>query len=300
MARCGAGSYSSLGASPPWESVARGTVRTAQRSPSQRVQGFSAGPHPQEDVYVVNTDGSEFRRLTRDPAADFDPSWSPDGSRIAFRSSRAGEDEIYAMNADGSSQLNLTNDPAEDFAPAWSPDGTKIAFASTRSGGVPTIWIMAADGSDPTQVSTIDGEYPAWSPDGSKIAFDRNTLGPSGWDIWVMNADGSDAKPLVESSRDEQGAAWSPDGKTIAFAANRAAGDPVKNLWLVNSDGSNPRRVAENADRPVWSPDGREILFQAGSLAVVRADGSARRTLPIRNLGELSLPDWARQTSEAR
>lgn len=255
---------------------------------------FSAGQHPHEDVYIVNADGSSLRRLTTDPAADFDPSWSPDGSRIAFRSGRTGEDEIYVMNSDGSSQLNLTGNPAEDFAPAWSPDGTKIAFASTRDGALPTIWIMNPDGSNPTQVGTIDGEYPAWSPDGSKIAFDRNTLGPSGWDIWVMNADGSDAKPLVDSPRDEQGAAWSPDGTTIAYGANRAAGDPVKDLWLVQSDGSAPRRVADNADRPVWSPDGRQILFQAGSLSVVRADGSAGRELPIEGLGELSLPDWAR------
>ena len=74
----------------------------------------------------MNADGSGLRKLTRGPAYDGNPAWSPDGRKIAF--GRAGE--IYVMNADGSGQRNLTRNPARDFAPAWSPDGRKIAFES--------------------------------------------------------------------------------------------------------------------------------------------------------------------------
>src|SRR5215207_11432230 len=83
---------------------------------------FSAGAHPHEDVYVVNADGSGLRRLTDDPGADCDPSWSPDGRRIAYRHEGGGGDataEIYVMNAKGSQKRNLTRRAGQDHSPAW-------------------------------------------------------------------------------------------------------------------------------------------------------------------------------------
>ena len=82
----------------------------------------------------MNADGSGPTRLTNNAAADVEPAWSPDGSRIAFASTRDGNFEIYVMNADGSNQTRLTNNAAADDQPAWSPDGTRIAFKSNRDG----------------------------------------------------------------------------------------------------------------------------------------------------------------------
>ena len=76
----------------------------------------------------MNADGSERIRLTTDPDADFDPAWSPDGRRIAFRTHRDGNEEVYVMNADGSEQRNASRSPGGDYSPAWSPDGKWIAF----------------------------------------------------------------------------------------------------------------------------------------------------------------------------
>jgi len=81
---------------------------------------------------VMDADGSNQTRLTRDPADDSGPAWSPDGSRIAFMSYRDRNDEIYVMDADGSNQTRLTRDLANDIGPAWSPDGSRIAFESYR------------------------------------------------------------------------------------------------------------------------------------------------------------------------
>jgi hypothetical protein len=118
-----------------------------------------------DEIYVMNPDGSGQTRLTDNPADDGAPAWSPDGTKIAFTSNRdAGNFEIYMMNADGSSQTNLTNDPGFDDEPAWSPDGTKIVFASTR--GTTDIWVMNADGTGQTNLNnSLAGELkPDWQP----------------------------------------------------------------------------------------------------------------------------------------
>ena len=269
----------------------------ARRSATGRI-AFSAGPHPREDVYIVNADGSGLRRLTDSPGADFDPSWSPDGQRIAYRHEAEGGDataEIYVMNANGSQKRNLTRRAGQDYSPAWSPDGRRIAFASVRGGPMPSIWVMNADGSKQRQVIRVRGEYPAWSPDGRKIAFDRNSFGPTGWDIWVVNADGSHLRRLIASRADEQGAAWSPDGKTIAYGSGQGAPPNYTRIWLADADGSGQhpltRRVGE---RPAWSKPGTDVVFTAGRIFVVRRDGSGLTSIPVRLPGEAALADWTR------
>ena len=266
----------------------------AQRSPTGLI-AFSLGPYPHQDIYVVRADGSGLTRLTTDQSADFDPSWSPDGRRIAYRHQRGDADdtsEIYVMNADGSRPRNLTRRQGQDHSPAWSPDGKSIAFASVRNGTL-GIWVMGADGSRQRRLSHVDGEYPAWSPDGKKIAFDRNRPGRTGWDIWTMNADGSKARPLVASPGQDQGAAWSPDGTTIAFQSDRGSGGKLNHLWLVKANGFGQRRLtAGPGERPSWSPDGAHIAYTAGGLFLVRRNGLGTTNIGVRVPGEAALSDW--------
>jgi Tol biopolymer transport system component len=117
-------------------------------------------------------DGSGVTRLTNnDNVHNTEPTWSPDGEKIAFaRSELGGNDEIYVMNSDGTGQTRLTNNNASDWSsPSWSPDGTKIAFSSHREGG--EIYVMNADDGSYMTRLTVDGFDPTWSPDGTKIAF---------------------------------------------------------------------------------------------------------------------------------
>jgi len=98
-------------------------------------------------VYVVNSDGSGMRKLTRKPMEAYAaPAWSPDGQKITFAGERASNSELYLMNADGSGQRRLTDNLAYDGDPHWSPDGQKITFVSNRD-GLYEVYVMNADGS---------------------------------------------------------------------------------------------------------------------------------------------------------
>ena len=167
-----------------------------------------------EDIFVINSDGTGETQLTFSPAGDSFPKWSPDGTRITFFSRRDGDAEIYVMNADGSNPTNLTHQPADDFSPDWSPDGARIVFSSTAVGNW-QIYVMGADGSSVTRL-TFDpapDNKPAWSPDGRKIAFHRGPFGSR--DIYVMNADGTNPTQLSDQPGDNIQADWQPYGDHI-------------------------------------------------------------------------------------
>ena len=116
------------------------------------------------DICVMDGDGGNEVRLTEDPARDEGPSWSPDGTRIAFNNGHA----IKVMDSDGQNLIELT---PIGRAPAWSPDGTKIAFTGFKA-LKKQIWVMDADGGNQIQLTHLGSNYnPAWSPDGNRIAF---------------------------------------------------------------------------------------------------------------------------------
>jgi Tol biopolymer transport system component len=156
-------------------------------------------------IFVANADGSDAVRLT-DGINDAWPSWSPDGSKIVFTSSRYDSSielcepgaefrcptDVYVMDSHGTNVTRLTSDPAPEYQPVWSPDGRRIAFvrSSGGSGGeAPLIFTMDADGLDVQQVSSGDGGSdfsPSWSPDGSQIVFLGFRFEATG--IWIAAA----------------------------------------------------------------------------------------------------------------
>jgi len=237
------------------------------------------------DIYVMNADGREQKRLTNDPAFDGSPCWSPDGKKIAFISQRDGKYEIYVMNADGSEQTRLTNSPGYGLERSfsWSPDGKKIVFDSHTDGNN-EIYVMNADGSDQKRLTTNpdSDSAPQWSPDGKKIVFDSRRDGNNG--IYVMNADGSEQKRLTNNP--DFGPRWSPDGNKIAFLSWR---DGYKEIYVMNSDGSEQKRLTNSRalllhPNPQWSPDGKKIAFISNrdgnnEIYLMNADGSEQKRL---------------------
>jgi uncharacterized repeat protein (TIGR01451 family) len=234
---------------------------------------FSSNREGDFEIYSMNSDGSDARRLTDNPGADLFPAWSLDHSKIAFTSTRDGNAEIYTMNADGSSPVRLTVNSHVDGGPAWSPDGTRIAFTSARDGNL-EIYSMNADGSALMRLTRSAGAdtSPTWSPDGRRIAFTSTRNG--NFEIYSMNADGTGVKRLTSSLAVEASPAWSPDGSRIAFSSNRG-GLLNFDIWVMNAEGSSPGRLTTNAGvdgAPAWSRDGSRIAFTSNRYSLLNLD----------------------------
>jgi len=161
------------------------------------------------DIYVMNADGSGVVRLTDHPGPDLCPSWSPDGTTIAFGSpERADTFGLYLMDADGTNVRLLVPDTHEEPRPSWSPEGTQIVFQVPGDTGLPDIWVVNRDGSGLTQLTDMpsdDGEA-EWSPDGSRIVFNSDRTGNN--ELWIIDADGSNPTQLTNLPGDDYFADW--------------------------------------------------------------------------------------------
>lgn len=260
------------------------------------------------DIYSMNADGSDVRRLTTtsDRVINLNPTWSPDGSKVAFARFNNGtgrEVGIYVMNADGSNLVRLTNSDGlgNDFAPVWSPDGSKIAYFTTNN-SAEQIVVMNSDGSNPQILThwTYRSVAPHWSPDGSKLVY-ASTQGieqNGRFEIFTMNPDGSNRQRLTHNpNADDNAPRWSPDGSKISFYSYRNSQSAT---YVMNADGSNVQQIPNiPLAVPAWSPTGNKLMFAARpdatnntEIYVVNIDGSdLTRITTTTNLLEDS-PDW--------
>jgi Tol biopolymer transport system component len=272
---------------------------------------FSGPPHSiafhsnrdgNNEIYVMNPDGSDLTRLTDDSRNDQRPDVSPNGKQIVFASNRItdtnlnppGDFEIFVMNSDGCDVRQLTFNGADDSWPRWSPNGKWIAFQSLVNGNS-EIYVIRPDGTDLTRVTEYTGldQFPEWSPNGKQLAIRRDT------DLYLIELDGSHPINLTAGTTGfNQMASWSPDGKKLAFLSTR---EGYPSIFVMDIDEGTqvnltPRpggvlASAWSSRAPGWSRDGQYIYFTGRrpgmegneNIFVMNADGTGVTQLTFKS-----------------
>ncbi|KPJ92263.1 MAG: hypothetical protein AMS18_07755 [Gemmatimonas sp. SG8_17] len=269
------------------------TARTATPGPilfaSRRRGTGGMFPSQSGDLFFMNPDGSDPMLLMSSEWGDYGPTWSPDGSQIAFsREVDGGYGAIFVANADGSDQRRLTFDEPFDERgmvvdwPEWSPDGARLAF-SVKQGAAGcfladyNIYVINADGTGRVKLTEGCGgrnASPDWSPDGSRIVFTSRRDAPQDIptnqrdiEVYVMNADGTDQVRLTDDPiRNNELPRWTRDGSKVLYI--RRAGPEMNFLWRMNPDGTEKEellRIQYSVVSYDLSPDGRELVLTLDS-----------------------------------
>ena len=252
------------------------------------------------EIYVMDGDGKNQRRLTVNPTNDQYPTWSPDGKKIAFVSSRnVGHIQIWVIDADGKNLIRLS-DGVWDQNPDWSPDGKRIAYDVLLNPWDAdkwnrTIYVTDSNGRNSRQLIKEPryDTHPSWSPDSKKIAFSSHREDGTA-EIYVMEADGRNQKRITFDFTYKFLPTWSPNGKRIAFVHDFQ-------IYVMDKNGENQRRITEKGlnKYPTWSPDGHTVAFESwekhgaehGIYTIDVRSGALTQLSEVHKRGDYQ-PDW--------
>jgi TolB protein len=249
-----------------------------------------------KELWVMDLDGAGARPLTRDRSISLSPSWSPDGSLLAFSTYRdGGSPHVYVVPATGGKLYQVSVRPGLNTSPAYSPDGRELACTLSKDGNS-EIYVLDARGGSPRRLTdnrAIDTS-PCWSPTGREIAFTSDRSGSP--QVYVMDRDGGNVRRLTYEASYTDSPAWSPRGDLIAFVSRTPAGF---DLYVCGADGTNTRLVVSGGsnENPRWSPDGRHVVFASNregpyALFISDLDGRPPRKLDTGGRTAMS-PSWS-------
>ena len=275
----------------------RGVARSRIAFSSDRSSGSD---RRSKEIFLMDYDGFNPRRLTVNGSLNILPAWSPDGRSLFYVSYRQGQPIIFkAAIFEGRSTPNVTGERgSQAFAPAISPDGQRIAYASNRGGNM-DIWVAGVNGGSPrrlTQTAAAD-TAPCWSPTGQEIAFTSSRAGTP--QIWVMDSEGLNVRRLTSVGNYNDGCAWSPSKarSEVAYTSRLESGG--FDIAVVDLASRQVRQITQgrgSCEYPTWAPNGRHIAFSCKrgaqwQINVANHDGSKIQAIAA-GPGNNVQPDW--------
>lgn len=216
-------------------------------------QGYVWAVYPDFDLYTSTPEGKDIKQLTNSPGYDAEATISPDGKKIIFTSERSGDLELYSMDIDGKNIKQLTDAVGYDGGAFYSPDSKSIVYRRSTP-------------NSPAEVARY------------KSLLAQHLIVPTTFEIWVMNADGSNKRQITKLAGGSFAPYFTPDGKRIIFCTNYFATDPRKrnfDLALINLDGTGLERVTFNETFdgfPMFSPNGKKLVFASNRNAAKEGD----------------------------
>jgi len=249
-----------------------------------------------KEIYVMDYDGENRRRITRDNTIATYPDWFPDGRRIVYTMYRGSRQELHAVNISTGETGVLTEFPGLNAFPAVSPRGNEMLAALSRDGNT-EIYRLRADGTDPRRLTygRSTESSPCWSPDGRRVAFVSDRSGTP--QIYVMSAAGGRAERLTYQGGNNTSPDWSPNGDLVAFTSRV---DGVYQICTVDVETREVVRLTTGGgskEDPSWAPDGRHIVYskrQGGKTDLYMLD--ILDLQPIRltdGSGDYTSPSWS-------
>lgn len=246
-----------------------------------------------KSIYIMDMDGENQQRITKDKSLNIGPAWSPDGGSLVFASYIKSFPEIYTVNLSTGMIRQLTSNRATNITPAWSPNGALIAYSSS-SGGNMEIHIMDSGGQNTRRVTNSFGIdiAPRFSPDGNEFVYTSERGGSA--HVYKSSISGGNSTRLTYVGSHNDSPDWSSDGQKVVFAGRAG----VYDIYTVNIDGSNVQRLTLGTgsnEHPRWSPDGRYIVFSSTrsgkpQIYMMRYDG-ANQVLLAKKLSGV-VPAW--------
>ncbi len=275
---------------------AKGVARTRIAFSSDRESG---GQKKAKELYIVDYDGFNPRRVTVNRSLNILPTWRPDGRALAYTSYRQGSPDIYLASIFEGKSSNITGGQGQAFAPSFSPDGKRVAYASSRSGNM-EIWVANADGTGAKRLTTSVGldTAPAWSPTGQEIAFTSDRAGSP--QIYLMDNEGLNVRRLTTVGNYNDAPAWNPSKEfsEIAYTSRLEGGFQIAVVALDTRQVRQITTTQGSCEYPSWAPSGRHLVFscQRGSRAAWQVTVSDRLGQKVETLavgaGNNVQPDW--------
>jgi TolB protein len=251
-----------------------------------------------KELYIMDYDGFNPRRVTVNRSINILPAWSPDGRSLAYVSYRRGHPDIFVASVFEGRSANLTNGQGQAFAPAFSPDGRRIVYASNRSGNM-DVWVASADGSGARKLTTsaASDTAPCWSPTGQEIAFTSDRSGAP--QIYLMDAEGLNVRRLTTVGGYNDAPAWNPSRQFSEIAYTSRLERGTFDIAVVDLATRQVRQITQgrgSCEYPTWAPSGRHLAFscQRGRIwqvSVADRLGQTVQALPAGN-GNNAYPDW--------